>query len=434
MNITVMLQTREQFEALFPMMETAKKGSAEKQPKEEGCLEQGKAAKRKSGWKEWGECLIIDADLLLEETKIQDKLAAGRVRWGIKCPTILRKSDEKFLEKLRTMIEEKKPDMVYCATIDMLAWLRSISYEGQIAGEASLYAWNAEAVSFWGGELDRISIPLELSSREIRELCMAVQKIDQDSQNKKEQREPEHRAEESETKKREEDKTEERGEGETKKREEDKTQERQEGETQEGRSCLMHRLEAPVYGRTPFMVSTNCVKLSTGKCDKNRKKYAELTDRFGNTFPVYTNCAHCYNIIYNCLPTSYEEGLWMLAEDQIRAFRVEFTTESGREAVQVMQTFRRLLASELEREKARGADRNAGGRAEQESGKTRGTDRNAGRLAGQEGGKARGETQDAWQRRKQGAQKYRGEKASEQKKGETAGVETTQGRFRLGVE
>lgn len=252
--LTVMVQTREQFEAVFPSME-----------KEGGTL-------------------IADADLLLGEAEIQGKLSAGKVRWGIKCPVILRMSDADFLKKLQAIIEEKKPEIVYCATMDMLAWLKHISYGGEIAGESSLYAWNSEAVSFWERELDRVSIPLELNSGEVRKLCTAHKDA---------------------------------------------------------------AFEALVYGRTPFMVSANCIKLSAGNCDRNRKQYAELTDRLGNRFPVYTNCAHCYNIIYNCLPTSYLEDLWMLSEDGIGAFRLEFTAESGKEAAGVLQTFRRFSASEL---------------------------------------------------------------------------------------
>ncbi len=110
------------------------------------------------------------------------------------------------------------------------------------------------------------------------------------------------------------------------------------------------KLEAPVYGRVPFMVSANCIKLSSGRCDKNRKLYTELTDRMGNVFPVYTNCSHCYNIIYNYLPTSCYDHLWMLLEDKIRAFRIEFTTEEGKAAGQIRQTFRDFLASELKDE------------------------------------------------------------------------------------
>ena len=328
-SLAAVVQTREQAEQILSAME---------------CRE-GQQQERIQ------EYLIVDADLLMEEERLRERLSAGKIRWGIKCPAILRKSDEKFLERLRRVIERGKPDIIYCATIDMLAWVKSISYAGQIAGEASLYAWNAAAVSFWGTELHRVSIPFELSSREIRELCAAVQKIDQNSQLYC-------------------------------------------GET------LFERIEAPVYGRVPFMVSANCVKLSAGHCDKNRKKYAALTDRLGNTFPVYTNCIHCYNVIYNHLPTSYAEDLWMLIEDNIKAFRVEFTSEGGAEAVRVLQTFKELLASETER---------------------------------RDEGKARRRGKADGRKRAAALEKTTG-KSVKQKRGRSAGAETTKGRFRLGVE
>ncbi|MBD5551624.1 MAG: U32 family peptidase [Lachnospiraceae bacterium] len=283
-TLTVLVQTREQFEAVLSA----------------GINGAGQRAVGKGK-----EYLIVDADLLMEDTEIQKKLSESKVHWGIKCPVILRKSDEKFLQKLQEIIEERKPEIVYCAAIDTLAWVKSISYTGKIAGEASLYAWNKEAVFHWGETLDRISIPLELESKEIRELCIATDKIDRTGQCKGEVREAE------------------------------KTK------------GLSDKLEAPVYGRAPFMVAANCIKLSAGKCDKNRQRYTELKDRLGNIFPVYTNCSHCYNIIYNCLPTSYQDGLWMLMQDGIRAFRVEFTTESGAETRAVLQTFQALFASEL---------------------------------------------------------------------------------------
>lgn len=304
-SLTVLVQTRQQFDAVFSDMCDCAVSLAG--------AEKGEQAERKAV----REYLIVDADLFLEETEIQEKLSAGRVHWGLKCPVILRKSDGEYLRKLRMVIEERKPGILYCGTMDVFAWVRSISYPGKIAGEASLYAWNREAVFFWGEELERVSIPLELESGEVRELCSAVQNVDRNSQN-----------------------SERYG-------------------AQEAGKELLSRLEAPVYGRAPFMVSANCIKLSAGSCDKNRRQYTELTDRLGNIFPVYTNCSHCYNIIYNCLPTSYYESLWMLLEDGIRAFRVEFTTESGAEAKAVTQTFRRFFASEL-KEKGVGVETTQG--------------------------------------------------------------------------
>lgn len=262
--LTVLVQSKEQFEAVFSAME------------EQAEQEVRGAAKER---------LILDADLLLEEKEIRERLAGGKVSWGIRCPIIVRSGEEGFLRRLEELVGRKKPGVIYCGTMDGFAWAKSISYRGEIAGEASLYAWNSEAVSCWKREVSRISIPLELDSREIRELCRALEETG--------------------------------------------------------------FLEAPVYGRVPFMITANCLKLSSGKCDRNRKQYTELKDRKGNVFPVYTNCSHCYNIIYNCLPTSYHDGIGMLWEDGIRAFRVEFTVESGREAKAVLQTFRGLLASEL---------------------------------------------------------------------------------------
>lgn len=305
-SLTVFVQTKKQFEAVFAGMERA-------------------AEKAAGGLREY---LIVDADLLLEDTDIRERLSADWIHWGIKCPVILRKSDEKFLQKLRILIEEKKPEIIYSATLDVLAWLKSISYAGMTAGTASLYAWNKEAVSFWGGELDRVGIPLEFQSREIRDLCLSVRP---------------------------------------------------------------DILEMSVYGRTPFMVSANCIKLTAGKCDGDRQKYTQIADRLGNIFPVYTNCCHCYNIIYNYLPISHYENLWMLLEDGIRAFCLEFTTESGREAEEVTQTFRAYFASDL-------TGRDNGPSAEKPDRK------NPGRAA------------------------------AGQKKGKIAGMETTKGRFRLGVE
>ena len=152
------------------------------------------------------------------------------------------------------------------------------------------------------------------------------------------------------------------------------------------------------------MVSANCIKLSSGQCDKNRKRYTELTDRMGNIFPVYTNCDHCYNIIYNCLPTSYHENLWMLLQDGIRAFRIEFTTEDGDAAGEVLKTFHDILASELQ-----GKSR----RSEKDK-------RNDVRGSGIKRGKSKS--------------KSAGRDMPEMKKGKIADMEVTQGRFRRPVE
>ncbi len=302
--LTAVVQTGGQFQVLFDKIQKR--------------LEESKGEHWKSPWKEY---LIVDADLLLEDEKIRAALFAGEVYWGIKCPVIIRKQDEAFLKKLRALIEEGKPDILYCATIDVLAWVKSISWQGEIAGEASLYAWNREACFFWEKELDRISVPMELKSTEIRDICMAG------------------------------------------------------GDSETQKSCPS---EAFVYGRTALMISANCIKLTTGQCDKNRRRYTECKDRLGNIFPIYTDCAHCYNVIYNCLPFSAHENLWMFWQDGIRSFRMEFTLETGEQAGQIWQTFQKILASEIEKERTGG--KTPGREKREKKGKLTGTETTTGRL------------------------------------------------------
>ena len=127
----------------------------------------------------------------------------------------------------------------------------------------------------------------------------------------------------------------------------------------------------------------------------------------GNTFPVYTNCSHCYNIIYNCLPTSCHENLWMLLQDGIRAFQIEFTTEDGVSAGEVLKTFCGILASELqEKDEKKKAS----------------------------GGNSRNHAEIKAAKREKSKDKGDSGRMSEMKKGKIAGMETTQGRFRRPVE
>lgn len=369
-DLKIMIQTREQFEAVISAME--------------------KAEGKRTAAADINETLVIDADLLLEDAEIRKRLCSKKVNWGIKCPVVFRKSDEAFLKRLQAVIEEGKPDVLYCGTVDVLAWVKSISWRGRIAGEASLYAWNREAVSFWKKELDSISIPLELDSNEIRELCTAAG----EACVKEEEKIP-HPEDSADT-----------GDNEDSEGSEGNGVNADRADTADNAERPLRRgkLEASVYGRTPFMVSANCIKLSSGQCDKNRKRYTELTDRMGNIFPVYTNCDHCYNIIYNCLPTSYHESLWMLLQDGIRSFRIEFTTEDGDAAGEVLKTFQDILASELQGKNKR---------SEKDK-------RNDVRGSGIKQGKSKG--------------KSAGGDMTGTKKGKIAGMEVTQGRFRRPVE
>ena len=91
--------------------------------------------------------------------------------------------------------------------------------------------------------------------------------------------------------------------------------------------------EAIIYGRLPLMVSDQCaIRHSAGHCTCQTP--AQMADRMGSVFPVVKEYG-CRNVIYNAhklyladkKDDLYAAGLWGL--------RLLFSTESGRECVEV---------------------------------------------------------------------------------------------------
>ncbi len=85
-----------------------------------------------------------------------------------------------------------------------------------------------------------------------------------------------------------------------------------------------------VYGRTPLMVTAQCLRKNASGCTK-KPGYVMLTDRKGVHFPVKCDCSFCTNIIFN----SERLSLFSEAETLSRAGIIEavlaFTDESGAE-------------------------------------------------------------------------------------------------------
>lgn len=101
------------------------------------------------------------------------------------------------------------------------------------------------------------------------------------------------------------------------------------------------RMELPVYGRIPMMISANCVRKTAGECQvcHNAKSLSagidrrlmdiELTDRYQVKFPVLTNCMHCMNTIYNSVPLSLHTYMDEILLSGIQGVRLEFTDEKA---------------------------------------------------------------------------------------------------------
>ena len=96
--------------------------------------------------------------------------------------------------------------------------------------------------------------------------------------------------------------------------------------------------ELLVYGRIPLMVSSQCVKRTTGNCN-HEKEFTLLTDRKGKTFPLWNDCSVCYNILYNTAPQvlfDNEREITSLSPDSLR---LSFTVETPSETKAVTEAF-----------------------------------------------------------------------------------------------
>ena len=97
-----------------------------------------------------------------------------------------------------------------------------------------------------------------------------------------------------------------------------------------------------VYGFQPVMVTANCIRKTTGGCEK-KSGYLYLSDRYRKKFAVRNCCEYCYNIIYNSAPLFLADQA-----DKIRSLnpgevRLDFCTESAEEVREITGQYRRAF-------------------------------------------------------------------------------------------
>ena len=93
--------------------------------------------------------------------------------------------------------------------------------------------------------------------------------------------------------------------------------------------------ELTVYGRVPMMVSSQCVKKTAAGCDK-KPVTLTLKDRTGALMSVKNCCRFCFGTVYNSVPTVLYDMTKEVDEINADSLRYEFTTETGREVVAVL--------------------------------------------------------------------------------------------------
>ena len=102
--------------------------------------------------------------------------------------------------------------------------------------------------------------------------------------------------------------------------------------------------EYVVYGRTPMMITANCIRKTMGCCNKNVNSFAQsLQDRYNKELPVYANCVHCYNEIFNAVPMSLHKELSRLTKNGYWILRLEFSNENRDVTEEILHYFERKI-------------------------------------------------------------------------------------------
>lgn len=224
--------------------------------------------------------IYLDSRLFLEKETLQKKLSLKKGNTQIygSTPYIVREKDDKTLFDVRDAYKEQLIQGVLIRNLESLAILKDSIAKKDLELDYGVYVWNHEALDLLSGKASGICLPVELNKGEWEELiAYGKQKM---------------------------------------------------------------RLSAVVYGRLPMMITANCLqKTSDGCCGKSGT--VMLKDRYGKEFPVYHDCRHCYNIVYNSVPLSLHRAFSEELQEALHC-RLDFTLETAKECLKVTEYFQKI--------------------------------------------------------------------------------------------
>ena len=247
--------------------------------------------------------VYVDSNLFFSEgKKISDIIMKFRgcsadTEFIIALPFVCR--NEKFdattdLKQIADELDDSEFAGVLVRNLEQLGFFKEIDFSGKVILDYGVYNWNAEAVKLLlecntgnvekGFNISEISVPLELTIHEAKELVNAV------------------------------------------------------------REASKVPVSYCIYGKVPMMVSAGCVKKTTDNCSgKMNSHYSEsltIVDRMDNELDVTTNCRNCYNVIWNAHPTALHKKYDNIIKLGIfNRLRVDFSTEDGETAKEVYEAF-----------------------------------------------------------------------------------------------
>lgn len=207
-------------------------------------------------------------------------------------PRILRRKDLPRLErKIRALAEEGAPvSGIYVHTAGEYRYAVSLAEafgkrpQEFLFGSPFLYCMNAETARFWQDRVCALSLPYELSEREIYALLRRAGQMG------------------------------------------------------------VSGLEMPVYGHIPMMITANCIIRSFDQKNcPNSGTQIRLKDRTGKRMYVRTECGTCLNTIYNSVPLSMHKHMQKMQklydDGMLGALTFNFTVESAEQTTNVLDRY-----------------------------------------------------------------------------------------------
>ncbi len=224
--------------------------------------------------------VYLDSDLFLrEKSATQALMQKYKKQYFLALPHILRKRSYAYLEQYQILLKSGLFTGVLVRNFETFQWLKSIDYDGQVVSDYTIYAWNNVSLELCAEWFDRVTLPLELNRKEMLTISDNAWS------------------------------------------------------------------ELLIYGRVPLMFSANCLQKTLKTCmnKTDRQTVYHLTDRYQNTFPVVSNCLHCYNILYNTVPLSLHGQLENIQKTGFGVLRLAFTLEDGRQTKEVLTFYDKKL-------------------------------------------------------------------------------------------
>lgn len=224
--------------------------------------------------------IYLDSRLFLEKETLQKKLSLKKGNTQIygSTPYIVREKDDKTLFDVEDAYKEQLIQGVLIRNLESLAILKDSIAKKDLELDYGVYVWNHEALDLLSDKASGICLPVELNKGEWEELITyGKQKM---------------------------------------------------------------RLSAVVYGRLPMMITANCLQKTSDGC-RGKSGTVMLKDRYGKEFPVYHDCHHCYNIIYNSVPLSLHRAFSEELQEALHC-RLDFTLETAKECLKVTEYFQKI--------------------------------------------------------------------------------------------